>query len=98
MPVDVTRLSATELCRLLRAGEVSAVDAVTAFQERISARNGQLNAYVTRLDGTAQAAARAADAALADGRPMGPLHGLPIAIKDLFDTLAGVRKIGRAHV
>lgn len=91
MDVDVTRLSASELCGLLCSGAVSALAAVEAFQERINRRNGELNAYVTRLDGTAQAAARAADAALADGRPLGPLHGLPIAIKDLFDPLAGVR-------
>jgi len=78
---------AAELQRLITRREVSAVEVVTAFLERIGAVNGRVNAIVTLLPERALADAAAADRVRT---PRGPLHGLPIAIKDLVDT-AGMR-------
>ncbi len=91
MTTDVCFLSATELAGQIRSGERSSVEVVDACLARIDARNGELNAIVTRLDEHARRGAEQADRALRAGGPMGPLHGVPVAIKDLFDSLAGVR-------
>jgi amidase len=79
-------LSAVELAELLRKREVSAVEVMRAHLERIERVNPRINAIVTLV------AERALEeAARADARgPRGPLHGLPVAHKDLFDT-AGIR-------
>ena len=79
--------SAVGLQRLVARREASAVEVVTAFLERIDAVNPRVNAIVTLVPERALADAAAADRA---GTPLGPLHGLPIAIKDLVDT-AGIR-------
>ena len=79
--------SAAELQGLIARREVSAVEVVTAFLERIDAVNPKVNAIVTLVPERALADAAAADRMRA---PIGPLHGLPIAIKDLVDT-AGIR-------
>jgi amidase len=81
---------ATELARLIRAKQVSAVEAMEAHLAQIERVNPQVNAIVTLLPERALEGARAADAALARGEPVGPLHGLPIAHKDLVPT-AGIR-------
>ena len=85
--------SASELTKRILAREVSAVEAVEMHLTRIDEVNSVLNAMVTRCDDMALDQARKADAALARGRSLGPLHGLPITIKDAFDT-AGVRSTG----
>lgn len=80
------RLTATDLVRLLRQREVSAVEVVQAHLERIEAVNPAVNAIVTP---TAQAAlhqAAEADRLTLRGGALGPLHGLPVAHKDLQDT------------
>ena len=78
------------LAGLLRRREVSAREVITAHIGRIEAVDPVVNAIVTRTFESALAKAAAADEALARGRPVGPLHGLPVAHKDLADT-AGVR-------
>jgi amidase len=82
--------SAVELARRLQSGEISAVEVVRAHLERIEALNPTLNAIVTLVPERALDAARAADARRARGEVLGPLHGLPIAHKDLVAT-AGIR-------
>ena len=84
------RHSAVELRQMIGAGEVSSVEVVTAFLERITEVNPALNAIVTLVPERALDEARAADQARARGEHGGPLDGLPIAIKDLVDT-AGIR-------
>ena len=84
------RRSATDLARALRAGAVSAREVLAAHIDRIAATNPSINAIVTLVPERAAAQAQAADEAFARGQPVGPLHGLPIAHKDLADT-AGVR-------
>jgi len=75
---------------MLRTGEVSASKLLETCLARIEALNASLGAFITVTADEAHAQARAADAAFADGRLLGPLHGLPIVIKDNIDT-AGVR-------
>jgi amidase len=82
--------SAVDLARSIAAGELTATEVVTAHLERIAEVNPAINAIVTLVPERALADAAAADAARAAGAPLGPLHGLPIAIKDLMDT-AGIR-------
>jgi amidase len=84
--VSVCDLAASEMARRLRAGDLSAREVMQAHLDRIAERNPRLNAIVT-LDGErAMAAARRADEALARGAAVGPLHGLPVAHKDLALT------------
>jgi amidase len=82
--------TATSLAAMLAAGEISATELVTAQLERIERLNPLVNAIVTLVPERALAEAAAADRARARGEALGPLHGLPIAIKDLVDT-AGIR-------
>ncbi|MBI4541253.1 MAG: amidase [Gemmatimonadetes bacterium] len=80
----------TEIVRHIRSGELSPVELTRVFLERIDRYNGHLNAYITVTAERALAAARAAEAAIAGGQYLGPLHGIPMALKDLVDT-AGIR-------
>ena len=82
-------LSAAELARRIRARELSAVEVVDAAIERIEARDPSLNAFVYRGFDEARERAREADMALAAGAAIGPLHGVPTAIKDLFEYKPG---------
>ena len=78
--------SATALVRAIRARKVSAVEAVTAHLGRIEAVNPALNAVVQLATERALREAEEADRLLAGGKSLGPLHGLPITIKDSLDT------------
>lgn len=91
--MDRTELCFTsieELAPRLRSREVSPVEATEAALERIERLNPRLNAFVTVLADDALAQARQAERALAAGEWRGPLHGVPISLKDLYDT-AGIR-------
>jgi amidase len=86
MSEDLHFRPATELAALVRAREISARELLDAHLARIEAVNPQLNAIVTLDVDGARAAADAADAALAAGEDVGPLHGLPVAHKDTHAT------------
>jgi amidase len=91
MPTDdLCFLPATELASRLRAREISATEVMIAHLERIERINPQVNAIVTLLPDQALAGGRDADAALARGEVLGPLHGLPVAHKDL-ELTRGIR-------
>ena len=83
---DLIQRSASQMARLVRAGEVSVVELVEAHLERIAEINPQLNAVVTLCAARAQREAAAADAAVARGDQLGPLHGVPFTLKDSHDT------------
>ena len=83
---DLLFRPATELAGMLRAREISARELLDAHLARIDRLNPALNAVVTLDAEGARAAADAADAALAAGDPVGPLHGLPVAHKDTHVT------------
>ena len=87
--IDLCFLPATELAARIRRRDISPVEAVESYLRRIEERNPALNAYTLVLAEQATDAARAAEAAVMSGRPLGPLHGVPVAIKDL-DDVAGV--------
>ena len=87
---DLCFRSAADLARAIAAREVSAVEVMEAHLARIARVNPGLNAVVTLVSGEARRGAEAADAALARGEPVGPLHGLPVAHKDLTPT-RGIR-------
>jgi len=78
--------SAVELARLLRERAVSAREVLEAHLRQIERVNPKVNAIVTLVADEARAQADRADAALRGGASVGPLHGLPIAIKDLVET------------
>ena len=82
--------TATELAALIQSRDVSAEAVMESHLQRIAAVNPSVNAIVTLLPERALEAARSADRDLAAGKPTGPLHGLPIAHKDLALT-KGVR-------
>jgi amidase len=88
--VALTRRSARELARLIRERAVSPVEVLDAHLTVIADVNPQLNAIVTLVADQARDAARRAEYALVKGEPVGPLHGLPVAIKDITLT-AGIR-------
>ena len=91
-----TRPSIAELGRRLRSGEMSAVELARHYLDRIEALDPALNAFRLVCAERAIASARAADAQLRAGVDLGPLHGIPYAVKDLYDvaglpTSAGCR-------
>lgn len=88
MPLDVLGRSAADLARAIRSGEVTPTAAVDASLDRIAARE-DVNAFITVMAEQAREAAREAERALADGEEVGPLHGVPVAIKD-STAVAGV--------
>ncbi|MFC4544233.1 amidase [Halosolutus amylolyticus] len=86
----VQTTSARELASAIRSGDRSSLELVDRVLDRIAARD-DLNAYVTVIEAKARERAREADRAAAAGEDLGPLHGVPVAIKDLRDRKAGVR-------
>ena len=90
---EVIYASATTLARAIRTKEISSAEVVQTYLQRIAAVNPALNAVVQLRAEAALAEARAADAALARGQIRGPLHGVPMTIKDSLDT-AGVITTG----
>jgi amidase len=77
---------AVEVAAATRAGEVSCVEVTTSVLERIAAVNPKLNAVTLELGDTALADAAALDAAFARGETTGPLHGVPVTVKDNVDV------------
>ena len=88
-PTDPTELGIAGAGPLVRAGDLSPVDLVRAYLERIDRLDGQLNAFITLTEESALSRARELETELARGDWRGPLHGIPIALKDNIDT-AGV--------
>ena len=87
---DLCLTPATELAAAIRSRDVSPVDIVEAVLARIEALNEQVNAFITVDADGALESARAAEAAVMAGEELGPLHGLPVSIKDL-EPVAGLR-------
>jgi amidase len=89
----VAHLSAVELAAALRARRLSARELVELYLARIARHNAALNAVCTLDEARARRRAQEADSALARGELWGPLHGVPMSIKDALET-AGVRTTG----
>jgi aspartyl-tRNA(Asn)/glutamyl-tRNA(Gln) amidotransferase subunit A len=90
-------MSLSELAPLLAARQVSSLEVTDACLSRISAENPRLNAFITVLADQARADAKRADLEIAAGRHCGPLHGVPISLKDLID-LKGVSTTAASRV
>ena len=90
MSGEICSMTAVDLAGRVRRKELSTTEVMEAHLARIEAVNPKVNAIVTLLPEEAMEGARAADEALARGLPVGPLHGLPVAHKDLALT-RGVR-------
>lgn len=86
---DLWRLSARALAGLIAGRKVSSAEVIDAHLARIEAVNPHLNAIVRLLADESRAAAKAADRKLAAGEPLGPLHGVPITVKENID-IAGL--------
>ena len=83
---DLWELGALELAAAIRNGDASACDAVEACIDRIDAVNGKVNAVTVVYADEARAAAAAADAKQAAGEALGPLHGVPLGVKENIDV------------
>jgi aspartyl-tRNA(Asn)/glutamyl-tRNA(Gln) amidotransferase subunit A len=94
---DLVWNSMTELARLIRAREVSPVEVVQAHLDRIASLDGKIRAYITVMGDSALASARSAEAAVVAGETLGPLHGVPVGLKDLYGT-KGVRTTGGSRI
>src|SRR6056297_468074 len=91
MALEPAYRSATELAARIRRGDVSPVTVVDECLQKIEERDDDLNAFVTVIEEEARERAREAERAVEAGDELGPLHGVPLAVKDLFDFKAGVR-------
>jgi len=89
--------TATDAARAIRSGAISSRELTAHVFDRIRRYNGRINAFVTLVEEQAATRAKAADEALAQGHPWGPLHGLPILMKDDKKT-AGIRSTCGAKI
>src|SRR5260370_21227856 len=90
-------LTIAEAARLIEKRELSPVELVDSRLDRIARLDGRLNSFIRVLADEARGDARAAEAEIAAGRHRGPLHGIPIGLKDIYET-AGVATTGHSKV
>ena len=86
MATDLHDLSIAELSRLIAARELSPVDLAEALIQRVEQYDGQTHTFITRTFDLARQQAKRAESEIAAGRSRGPLHGIPFALKDIYDT------------
>ncbi|MCZ6618678.1 MAG: amidase [Gammaproteobacteria bacterium] len=84
--MDVHYLTLSDVCRRIKSGELSSLSVTEALLARIDALDGNLKSYVKVLSDAALASAERRDTERSDGKPLGQLHGVPIAVKDLLNT------------
>jgi aspartyl-tRNA(Asn)/glutamyl-tRNA(Gln) amidotransferase subunit A len=94
---DLHYLSVAEAAAEIAAKRLSPVELTQAYLDRIAAINPTINAYITVTADSALAQAKQAEAEIIRGEYKGPFHGMPIALKDLFDT-KGIRTTGGSKV
>lgn len=91
------QLSLAEAARLVESKEVSPVDLVEASLEKIATVNEQLNAYITVYEDEARQVAKASETMMVAGHRLGPLHGIPVGLKDMIG-LKGLRTTAGSKV
>jgi aspartyl-tRNA(Asn)/glutamyl-tRNA(Gln) amidotransferase subunit A len=94
---DLATLTLKQASELVRRRDVSSVELIEACLARIERHNRAINAFITVTREQAMAAARAADEEIRRGRRRGPLHGIPVALKDNIDT-AGIKTTAASGV
>ena len=95
--LEICYMSAGELGPLVRQREISPVEIIEAHLSRIEKTEPSLNSFITLLPEQALAAARQAERDIGAGRYRGPLHGIPVGLKDLFNT-GGVRTTSGSRI
>ncbi|PZC45658.1 MAG: aspartyl-tRNA(Asn)/glutamyl-tRNA(Gln) amidotransferase subunit A [Chloroflexi bacterium] len=90
-------MTISEAAPLIKRRELSPVELTQAHLDRADAVDDRVKAFVTRIDDKAMAAARAAESEIASGHYRGPLHGIPVSLKDFYDT-AGVRTTAMSKI
>jgi aspartyl-tRNA(Asn)/glutamyl-tRNA(Gln) amidotransferase subunit A len=99
---QLTQLTGVELAKLIADKKLSPVEVTQAYLERIDRYDGRLHAYITVCREEALQAARKAERAVVRGEKLGPLYGLPLAVKDQFETRGVVTTAGskslRGHI
>ena len=95
--LELCYMSAGELARLIGTRQVSPVEVIDAHLERIEATEPTLNSFITLLADNAREVARRAETQIQAGNYRGPLHGIPVGLKDLFNT-AGVRTTSGSRI
>ena len=95
--LELCYMSAGQLSGLIRDKEVSPVEVVDAHLARIEATEPTLNSFITLLPEQAREVARRAESQIQAGNYRGPLHGIPVGLKDLFNT-AGVRTTSGSRI
>jgi len=88
--MDLEKLDLSEAAEMIKRKEISPVEITAACLERIEKVDGKLNSFITLTAESAQADARQAEREILDGGYRGPLHGIPLALKDLYET-QGIR-------
>ncbi|HEU5465028.1 MAG TPA: amidase [Candidatus Binatia bacterium] len=94
---DINEMGLADLSARLAAREISSTEAVRAALGRLDRLAGKLNAFITVLGEQARAEANKADDEIARGHYRGPLHGVPVTIKDMFET-AGTHTTGGSKI
>src|SRR6266576_6624411 len=94
---NILELNLTDLSKLIAARELSSAEAVKAALARLEKTEDKLNAFITVRREQAPAEAKKADEEIARGNYRGPLHGVPVTIKDMFET-AGVLTTGGSKI
>ena len=95
--LEICYASAGQLAPMIKSGEISPVEIIDAHLSRIRATEPVLNSFITVLADEAVAAARQAERDIRAGRYRGPLHGIPVGLKDLFNT-GGVRTTSGSRI
>ena len=95
--LDISNLTIKQLSTLIAAGEISCSEVVDATLKRIQKLNPKLNAFITILDESARREAKHADSLIKQGKHLGPLHGIPISLKDLI-YIKGVRSTSGSKI
>src|ERR1700734_622473 len=90
-------ITVAEAAKLIEKKELSPVELVESRLKRIEKLDGQLNSFIRVLPEAALAAARAAESEIAAGHYKGPMHGIPIGLKDIYET-KGVPTTGHSKV
>jgi aspartyl-tRNA(Asn)/glutamyl-tRNA(Gln) amidotransferase subunit A len=93
--LDLTTLGIAEAGRLMAGGKITSSALTEAFLERIAKVDGKIHSYITVTAELARAAAHQADLEMKGGVRRGPMHGIPVALKDIYET-AGVLTTGHS--
>jgi len=95
--LDISNLTIKHLSKLIASREISCLEVLDATIERIEKLNPKLNAFITILDQSARREAKHADSLIKQGKYLGPLHGIPISLKDLI-YVKGVRSTSGSKI